>query len=310
MQNILKLLAFAIILAGIFYAFEIDVIQFLNELSKPFEPRERKIKEKVLISTGQKKENSFTILINDTRNILQVTGKEDTFPKLCVLSILAALIGMILGFTMTNYFIVPVLSVGFCTIPFIYIKVIGSKLKRQISEELETALSIITSSYIRSELFIQAVEENISYINTPVKEVFERFVLESNHISSDTIKNLRRLKSRIDNAVFKEWTDAVISCQKDANLKYTLPPIVKKLSNIRLVSVRLDSLLYAPIKEFVFLVMLLFFNIPMFYFVNKIWFDILINYTIGKIVMTICAVAVLFSTAGVIRLTRPIEYKR
>lgn len=310
MTALFKLLSFILIAGGIFVIADIDVLNFVNQLEKPFEPSKKTMKKRILLESGKKKENGFTILINDTKNILQITGKEDIFPKVCVFSVAASFIGIILGLSASNYFIAPVLGIGFCMIPFVYIKIMGTKLNKQISDELETALSIITSSYIRSESIITAIEENTSYINSPVKEVFQKFLRESTLISTDMKRNLTNMQSAIDNDVFREWCDAVIACQSDANLKYTLPPIVKKLSNIRIVRVRLDALLYAPVKEFISLVVLLVVNIPLFYFINRTWFDILIHYTAGKIVLTVCAAALLVSFIGVIKVTRPIEYKR
>ena len=43
---------------------------------------------------------------------------------------------------------------------------------KAISAELETALSIITTSYLRNEDIQTAVEENLEYLNPPVKNAF------------------------------------------------------------------------------------------------------------------------------------------
>lgn len=53
----------------------------------------------------------------------------------------------------------------------------------------------------------------------------------------------------MDNAVFHEWVDAVVACQEDYNLKNTLPSIVSKLSDMRVVSSELDLLIYEPVKN-------------------------------------------------------------
>ena len=44
-----------------------------------------------------------------------------------------------------------------------------------MNNEIETGLSIITSSYLRSESMITAVEENIHYLNPPVLMCSEAF---------------------------------------------------------------------------------------------------------------------------------------
>ena len=43
---------------------------------------------------------------------------------------------------------------------------------------------------------------------------------------------------------------------------------------------------------------------------NKAWFNSLMNTVVGQIVLAISAVGIFISTAIVIKLTKPIEYKR
>jgi hypothetical protein len=63
-------------------------------------------------------------------------------------------------------------------------------------------------------------------------------------------------------------------------------------------------------KEFITMALLLVGNIPLIYFLNKSWFDTLTTTVVGKRVLALSAAAVFVSMAAVIRLTRPIEYKR
>ena len=79
---------------------------------------------------------------------------------------------------------------------------------------------------------------------------------------------------------------------------------------MRMVSSELDILLYEPMKEFITMAILLVGNIPLIYFLNKSWFDTLMNHIVGKTVLALSAFAIFISLAAVIRLTRPIEYKR
>lgn len=309
MAILFRLLTFGLFLMGSVFILKIDIIVFLNDLSEVFTDR-KKFKAKVLTAQGKKKINSLLMLVEDTKAVLKLNGKEDFFPRVCILSITLAIAGAIFGFTISNYFIVPVLCMGMCILPFIYIKYLGNRLKKQQNEELETALSIITSSYIRSEDILTAVEENKDYINPPIKDVFEQFILEASLVDPDIKKLIHGMKHKIDNGIFHEWCDAVIACQDDGALKSTLVPIVKKCSNVRIVSVKLDSLLYAPVKEYITMVLLLLLNIPLIYFLNKSWFHILLFEIPGKVVLAVCATVILISAIGVIRISKPIEYKR
>jgi hypothetical protein len=63
-------------------------------------------------------------------------------------------------------------------------------------------------------------------------------------------------------------------------------------------------------KEFVKMALLLIGNIPLIYFLNREWFITLTTTFIGKTVLALSAGALFISLAAVIRLTKPLEYKR
>lgn len=309
MNGFLRLIAFACMISGVFYVFEISPKIFIEALSAPFQ-KQKNIKKRVLYTKGKKKKNSIILLIEDTQNTLKLNGKENVFPQLCILALGCAMTGMILGFILSNYFLLPVLTVGMSIVPFLYIKFIGIRLDKQLNDELETALSIVTTSYIRSENIVSAIEENKDYLNEPIKSIFEQFVLEAELLNPDIKELLANMKTKINNTVFIEWCDAIISCQQDVSLKSTLIPITKKLSNIRIISVKLDALLYAPVKEYVTMVILLIFNVPMMYFLNKEWFHILVDSIPGQLVLAISAAIIFISALAVVKISKPIEYKR
>lgn len=220
-------------------------------------------------------------------------------------------VGAMIALTMNNGYLVPVLAVGMALLPFYYVKLTAGRHKKQINTELETALSIITTSYLRGKnTIIRAIEENQPYLNPPVAEVFRNFLLQAKLINSNTKEALEGLKTGVDNSVFHEWVDAVVACQDDYNLKSTLPPIVAKLSDMRVVTAELDLLLLEPVKEYITMVLLLIGSIPLMYFLNKDWYHTLMFTEVGKILLTICAAAIFFSVAAVAKHMRPIEYKR
>ena len=46
---------------------------------------------------------------------------------------------------------VPILGIGFSLIPIWYLRSTAASYKKHLNEELETAISIITTSYLRTE---------------------------------------------------------------------------------------------------------------------------------------------------------------
>ena len=209
-----------------------------------------------------------------------------------------------------NFFLAPVMAVGFLFLPFWYVKLTANHYKRDVSAELETALSVITTAYLRTEDIVTAVEENIAYLNPPVSRVFQDFLIQIKMVNPDVQAALRILRGRIDNEVFREWCDAVSDCQHDRSLKTTLPPIVSKLSDMRNVNAELEYMIAEPRKEFMIMVVFVVGNIPLMYLLNQDWYDVLMHTVLGQCILAATAAAIFISAGFVVKLTRPIEYRR
>lgn len=310
-MTLLITIAFVMALAGIFLVLDLSPFEFLDGVAALVKPRPKSIKRRIRAATKQRKPRGIRRLLLDVREILRITGKADRFPVLCVLSMFLFLMGALLAVNMHNFALLPVLAVGLALLPFWYVMFTASKLKKNLNVELETALSVVTSSYLRGQnTFIRAVEENVEYLNPPVAEVFRGFLMQAKLINSNMEAALQNMKAGIDNDVFREWVDGVIACQEDSNLKATLPPIVSKLSDVRAVTAELDMILFEPVKEYITMAFLVLGSIPLMYFLNAAWFHTLFFTAFGKALLAICGVVLFISIGGVIRHTRPIEYKR
>lgn len=250
-MTLLVTIAFIMAVAGCFIMLELSPFAFLEGLSGYLRPKNHSMKNRIKESKKKKEPKGLNLLFEEIKEILRLTGKSEQFIMLCVLAMILFVLGVMIALTMNNVLMVPVLAVGFALLPFYYVKFTASKHKKQINTELETALSMITTSYLRNKnTIIRAIEENLPYLNPPVSEVFRNFLMEAKLINSNTAEALEGLKKGMDNAVFHEWVDAVVACQDDYNLKNTLPPIVSKLSDMRVVSSELDLLIYEPVKEY------------------------------------------------------------
>lgn len=310
-MTILITIAFLLAVIGSFLLLDLSPFSFLEGLADLFQPKKLSMKSRIEESRKNKKNKGLKLLFLETKEILRVTGKKGLFSALCVLSMILFVVGVFMAMTMKNTYLIPVLAVGFALLPFYYVKFTAGRHKRQINMELETALSIITTSYLRGKnTIIRAIEENQPYLNPPVAEVFRNFLLQVKLINSNWKEALDQMKLGVDNTVFHEWVDAVIACQDDYNLKSTLPPIVAKLSDMRVVSTELDLLLTEPVKEYITMVVLLLGSIPLMYFLNASWYETLMFTEFGKILLAICGVVIFISVAAVAKHTRPIEYKR
>ena len=251
----MRLIAFLALIAGLFITLEISPFILAEDIQKIFQKlltnKEKSLKSKIKEAMGLKKKRGMKKLIEETKVILKAIGKENRFSAILILSISLMTIGAFIAVIVDNIFLIPILAIGFSLLPFWYIKLSATKWKKALNNELETALSVITTSYMRSESIITAIEENLNYINPPVYDVFKIFLTQTKLINSNIKLALENLKTKIDSAVFHEWINAVIDCQEDKNLKSTLTPIVSKLSDMRIVSAELDYMLHPPIKEFI-----------------------------------------------------------
>ena len=173
----------------------------------------------------------------------------------------------------------------------------------------EELFPLLCTASLRSEAILPSVEENLEYLNPPVKTVFADFVSRIRLIDPDLEAALEELKGKIENDVFMEWVDALKSCLYDRSLKTTLTPIVAKLSDMRIVNAELEYLVFEPRKEFITMVVLAVGNIPLLYFLNQSWYDTLMHTIPGQIMLAVTGAIIFVSTACVIKLTKPIEYR-
>ena len=310
-MNNLIMIAFVLMVAGLMVLLDISPIEIFNQL-KSYRPKKSRvsIRQKVLNVTQKKKSRGIKRLLREAKEILIMTGRENSFYFIITLSLVLSVVGMAFASLMNNKLMMPILGVGFALMPFWYVKLISTKWKNELNGELETVLSVVTTSYMRCDSIITAIEENIDYINPPVYDIFNAFLADTKLINSNINMALEKLREKIDSDVFREWVDAIMDCQEDKNLKSTLTPIVSKLSDMRIVSAELDNMLYEPIKEFMMMEALLLGNIPLIYFLNRDWYHTLMHTPVGKGTLAICTIVLVISISGVVKLSRPVEYRR
>lgn len=304
------LLAFAGMVVGCFLLIGLSPMEFTESIFSRILAKPNSIKSQINEATRRKKPNFLRREIMEAQEVLRLTNRTSMFGMLCACSLALAAVGVSVAVAIGNMFLAPVLAIGLMFVPFWYIKTTETNYKKAISSELETALSIITTAYLRNEDIITSIEENVHYLNPPVKTVFESFISRIKLSNPDVTAALLEMKQQIDNEVFHEWCDSLILCQNDRSLKSTLTPIVNKLSDMRVVNADLEYLITGPRKEFITMAFLVIGNIPLLYMLNKDWYNSLMNTIPGQVILAVSAVGIFVATAIVIKLTKPIEYKR
>ena len=306
----IQLLACIGMITGFFLLIGLAPMEFTDGLFSFLTREKSSIKDEIKAAQRRQKQGFLKREIRMAQDILTMTGRSKHFSLLCACSLLLFGIGASIAIVLGNFFLAPVMAVGFMLLPFWYVQLTASHFRKDIAAELETALSIVTTAYLRSENILTAVEENLHYLNPPVHQVFQDFVMRVKLIDPDVLEALKILRTKIDNEVFREWCDALCDCQHDRSLKTTLTPIVSKLSDMRIVNGELEYLVFEPRKEFIIMAFFVIGNIPLMYLLNKSWYDTLMHTPLGQIILAISAALIFISTACVIRLTKPIEYRR
>ena len=306
---IYSIIASIMIVTAIILFLDLTPERVTDDLLKIITPKDSMRERAKTLRGGRKKHKLYNALMK-FKKALEATGKSKQFTAVCFASIFLFGAGIIFSILIDNLYLAPVLSLAFGLIPFIYSSITISTYEKYLSREMETSLSVITNSYIRSDNIILAVEENISYIKPPLKSVFQSFLGDATAVSSDLKSALRNLKNKVDDDIFKEWVDVLIECQDDRSLNDTLYSVVNKLTDVRTVNSELKTMLTNARNEYFTMVLLVIANIPLLYFLNRDWYITLMFTTPGKIVLGICGATIFITALLMLKFTKPISYKR
>lgn len=301
----ISLIVFLLLTSGAIAIFNIRFDDILNIMSRQ---RKTTLKDEIDLILGTPKRGFFSRETYEVEQLLQSTGRAEKFELLKKSCVILFAVGAVLALLLNNVFLVPIFALGFGLAPMWYIKSTSSNYKKQLNEQLESALSIVTTSYLRTEDIIKAVRENMEYINEPMRSTFETFVAESELINANVTSAINNMKVKIPNAVFYEWCSTLIQCQSNRSLKFLLVSVVQKFSDIRVAQAELDMMLGAPRRETFMMMFLVVANIPLLYVLNKDWFHTLMFTTPGKVALALCGAIILFSLIRVMQLSKPIEY--
>ena len=306
---VLQVITSVLLVIAIAIFFGLTPERITDDLMSLITPNE-KIRDKAKNIRGKRKRHFLYKFLVNMKGALTATGKSRQFTIVICASVVLFAAGAIFCILIGNLFLIPAVSVALALVPFLYISSTLSYYENTTRLELETTLSIITTSYERCDDILSAVRENIPIIKPPLKEVFMAFEGEATAVSSNMQKALYSLRDKIDNDIFREWVDTLILCQDDRTHKDTLQDIVKKLSDVRIVNSELKTMLASARNEYWMMVLLVVGNIPLLYLLNKDWFHTLMYTTPGKLVLGLCGIVILITAMFMKKFTKPIEYKR
>ena len=304
----IQLSAFILLVMGIVRVLELTPERINKDLSGFFEKRES-LQDMSRVARGKKKQNKIVKELSRIRRILTETGKEKNFSVALTLSLILMVVGCVIAILMDNIFLAPVLAILFAMMPFMYLMRSVGSYNKHVREDLEMSLSLVTTAYIDCDNLKMAIGQYVNDMRPSMQGVFREFLGEVETISPNMEEAIYHMKDKIDNAIFKEWCDQLVACQSDGGLKDTLPAIVSKLRDERLVNSELRTMLAEVRREYYFMVAFVVGNIPLLYCINKEWYNALMNTVFGKLVLGITGIIILVTWLRMNKQTKPIEYK-
>lgn len=276
-------------------------------LERQKEGRQNTLKQRIDLIQGRQRMNFWSKNFEQARKVLMTTNQQSKIKMLNTLCVVFFFAGAVIALLAQNILLLPVLSVGCTLIPMWYIKYNEYHYINRLSNELEVALSVITTSYIRTENLLQSIEENLKYIDSPVKEVFASFLNEVNFINANVPSAIERMKHAFANSIYHEWCDTMLLCQDDRELKHSLQPIVDQFRDNKDLQQSMETILLQPTREYRNIVIIVLLTIPLIYFLNKDWFAALVGTFGGKALLTALSVTIFIGMNKAINLSRPIN---
>lgn len=265
------------------------------------------ISEKIRILENGEKTNIIKKSYGEMKSTLALTGESNKLKMMRVVSVLTGLIGLGLSLYLKNIVIAPILTVGFGLVPMWLTKLSEYRYRQKVNAELSVALSVITTSYIRSENIIRAIEENLTYIRNPVKKPFSDFLSNYKMIDKDITGNIEILSKKIDNKIFKLWCQELTVCQKDITHKHNLLAVMEQLDEDKKIQEKLSLKLQQPIKNILTLMFVSLLAFPVLYIFGNGTLEVLLNTLLGQIFSAALCLCNLMGLNKAISISSPIE---
>jgi hypothetical protein len=312
-MNGVSFFIFTLMIVGLFFLFNVSPFDLTSQLIERIIYDKKDIKtviKKVVKKDRKSPLQGLATTIREAQMILKATGRESVFAIVVMSSTIFFIAGVIIGVMMGNILLSITLGGGLSLIPFWYIKLAEINYQKELNDELEKTLSVISTSYSRSKNIVKAIEENLYQINPPVASVFEYFVFEITYVTADIPGAILRMSEKIDNQIYKEWCYAVIACQDNPNLINTLTAINGKFTDIKQANDDFSTELYNPIRTVATMVAMNIAVPVLFYVINKNWYRSLTVSWGGKVIMAFVVVVIFIALNAAIKDVKPIKYSR
>ena len=143
----IQIILFLLIVNGLFTLFAVRFNDFFHVLSQS---QKTTLQDDVDALLGKPAKGFFNRETLEVEQLLAATGRQGRFTLVKRVSILLFALGAVTSLLLNNPFLIPILGAGFAFAPVWYLRSTAAAYKKHLNEELETAISVITTSYLRS----------------------------------------------------------------------------------------------------------------------------------------------------------------
>ena len=279
-----------------------------REAQKRKKKQRETAREYVARINGRPRENFARRSYREAKTVYDTIGQSGRYQRTLHISLALGVGGAVMGLLLRNLPLAVVLAVGLYFLPLWLSQFTLFRYQQFVSEELETALSLITTSYNRNNDILAAVEENLNAINDPVRTVFVSFCNGLKYVDANAPAAIERMKEQLDNPQFREWCDVLILCQDNHLLQAALQPVVNKFAILKAQQEANETRMMLPLKYAGCMSALLVGFCPLLRLLNQDWYANLMYSAFGQASLAIAAVTVFISINKAITLSRPISY--
>ena len=292
-----------LIIIGLFLITGTRFSDLLDGITKPFQKNIER-KKRIQRITG-KKPNRQQRMANEAAEMLAASGHGEQLDVYRQISIALAALGFLFGLVMDNIAAAIVLGMSLAVLPTVFIRLRAGDYKKLLYEKLEIAMSSVTNSYIAMGDLQLAVENVLHLLPEPADGIFKRYLTEMQYISGNHRQALEKLRDEVDLWHWKEWCNALIQCQEDKGLRYSLPALVERMSEQRQLTTEADAAMRRQMTDYMMIVLVVLGSIPLMGLMMPDWYAKLMYTVPGKITLAIVLAIILATSLWVSRAVIP-----
>lgn len=241
--------------------------------------------------------------ITSERNLVRATNTNmQTYTALMVASVVG---GFFFGKLVFIDSMVSLCIAGVCIIlPHAFLLIKGNRDKRELAENLESAMRIITHEYISTLDIQRAVENSVGVIdhNRPFRE----FLVDCKMVSSNMERNLRRLETKENNVFFSRWIDQLILVQSDRTQIVNLMPILDDMNDAKTAQRQNDTQVASAWRDYFTMLFIILLSPLLVRVIQYQWYLYLINTLMGRVLIIAMLASLLWATGRALKINTPI----